>query len=114
MRRAITGAALFMCATFAAAPSGQPVINRFLPKPQDYEVAFSEDKADFWRRDSGIVTHMEVIVSAEDNAEMRRVSVTNFGNRPREIELTSYSEVVLAPQSSDVAHPGVQQSFHRD
>jgi cyclic beta-1,2-glucan synthetase len=80
-------------------------------KAQDYEVAFSEDKADFWRRDSGIVTHMEVIVSAEENAEMRRVSVTNFGNRPREIELTSYSEVVLAPQASDVAHPAFSNLF---
>jgi len=37
-------------------------------KSQSYEVAFSEDKADFWRRDAGIVTHMDVIVSAEDNA----------------------------------------------
>ncbi|HEX5703140.1 MAG TPA: glucoamylase family protein [Pyrinomonadaceae bacterium] len=80
-------------------------------RAQDYEVAFSEDKADFWRRDSGIVTHMEVIVSAEENAEMRRVSVTNFGNRPREIELTSYSEVVLAPQASDVAHPAFSNLF---
>jgi cyclic beta-1,2-glucan synthetase len=80
-------------------------------KAQDYEVAFSEDKADFWRRDSGIVTHMEVIVSAEENAEMRRVSVTNFGSRPREIELTSYSEVVLAPQDSDVAHPAFSNLF---
>ena len=54
---------------------------------------------------------MEVIVSAEENAEMRRVSVTNFGNRPREIELTSYSEVVLAPQASDVAHPAFSNLF---
>jgi cyclic beta-1,2-glucan synthetase len=80
-------------------------------KPQNYEVAFSEDKADFWRRDSGIVTHMEVIVSAEDNAEMRRISVTNSSNRPREIELTSYSEVVLAPIASDIAHPAFSNLF---
>ncbi|HEY3102509.1 MAG TPA: glucoamylase family protein [Pyrinomonadaceae bacterium] len=80
-------------------------------KAQNYEVAFSEDKADFWRRDSGIVTHMEVIVSAEDNAEMRRVSVANFSNRAREIELTSYAEVVLAPQASDVAHPAFSNLF---
>src|SRR5437879_5852367 len=36
-------------------------------KAQSYEVAFSEDKADFWRRDAGLVTHMDVIVSAEEN-----------------------------------------------
>jgi len=80
-------------------------------KAQSYEVAFSEDKADFWRRDSGIVTHMEVIVSAEDNAEMRRISVANYSNRPREIELTSYCEVVLAPPKSDLAHPAFSNLF---
>ena len=80
-------------------------------KAQNYEVAFSEDKADFWRRDSGIVTHMETIVSAEDNAELRRVTLANFANRAREIELTSYAEVVLAPQASDVAHPAFSNLF---
>jgi cyclic beta-1,2-glucan synthetase len=80
-------------------------------KPQSYEVAFSEDKADFWRRDAGIVTHMDVIVAAEDNAEMRRVSVANYSNRPREIELTSYSEVVLAPGADDRAHPAFSNLF---
>mgnify|MGYP003694546813 CR=1 FL=1 len=40
---------------------------------------------------------MEVIVSAEDNAEMRSISIANYSNRPREIELTSYAEIVLAP-----------------
>ncbi len=80
-------------------------------QPQSYEVAFSEDKADFWRRDSGIVTHLEVIVSAEDNAEMRRVSVANYSTRPREIELTSYAEVVLAPRADDLSHPAFSNLF---
>lgn len=79
--------------------------------PQSYEVAFSEDKADFWRRDAGIVTHMDVIVSAEDNAEMRRVSVANYSTRAREIELTSYAEVVLAPRADDLAHPAFSNLF---
>ena len=80
-------------------------------KPNSYEVAFSEDKADFWRRDGGILTHYEVIVSGEDNSELRRVSVTNHSNRPREIELTSYAEVVLAPPASDLAHPAFSNLF---
>src|SRR5213076_1266420 len=67
-------------------------------RPQSYEVAFSEDKADIWRRDAGLMTHMELIVSAEDNAEMRRISIANYSTRPREIELTSYAEIVLAPR----------------
>ncbi|HVS20296.1 MAG TPA: glucoamylase family protein, partial [Pyrinomonadaceae bacterium] len=80
-------------------------------KSQSYEVAFSEDKADFWRRDAGIVTHMDVIVSAEENAEMRRVSVANYSTRPREIELTSYGEIVLAPRADDLAHPAFSNLF---
>jgi cyclic beta-1,2-glucan synthetase len=80
-------------------------------KPQSYEVAFSEDKADFWRRDFGIVTHLDVIVSAEDNAEMRRLSIANYSTRPREIELTSYAEVVLASRADDLAHPAFSNLF---
>src|SRR5260370_39181751 len=57
-------------------------------KPQSYEVAFSEDKADIWRRDAGLVTHLELIVSAEDNAEMRRISIANCLTHPRAIVLT--------------------------
>src|SRR5713226_2057568 len=86
-------------------------------KSQSYEVAFSEDKADFWRRDAGIVTHMEVIVSAEDNAEMRRVSVANYSTRTREIELTSYTEIMLAPRLYDLEDQAssnlfVETEFH--
>ena len=79
--------------------SYQPVNKR----PQAYEVAFSEDKADFWRKDAGITTHMEIVVSAEDNAEVRRISLTNNSMRTREIELTSYAEVVLASPQADAA-----------
>ncbi|MBA2734528.1 MAG: hypothetical protein H0U54_16830, partial [Acidobacteria bacterium] len=69
--------------------------------PASYEVSFAEDKAEFRRRDAGILTHTEIIVSPEDNAEVRRVSVTNQSSRTREIDLTSYMEVVLAPPAAD-------------
>jgi cyclic beta-1,2-glucan glucanotransferase len=85
----------------------QPVERR----PQSYEVALAEDKADFWRSDSGIVTHMEIVVSAEDNAEVRHLSITNNSARTREIELTSYSEIVLAPPQADLAHPAFGNLF---
>ncbi len=70
-----------------------------------YEVAFSEDRAEIVRRDGTIDTTLRVIVSPEDDAEVRRVSLTNFGPKSRVIELTSYAEVVLAPPAADVAHP---------
>src|SRR5215217_3653424 len=80
-------------------------------KPQSYHVAFSEDKADFRRVDSGISTRMEVVVSAEDNAEVRRISLTNHSSRMREVELTSYAEIVLASQSADAAHQAFSNLF---
>src|ERR1043166_5004519 len=80
-------------------------------KAQAYHVAFSEDKADFRRLDSGISTRMESVVSAEDNAEVRRISLTNHGSRTREIELTSYAEVVLASPNADAAHQAFSNLF---
>jgi cyclic beta-1,2-glucan synthetase len=76
-----------------------------------YEVNYSEEHAEFSRRDGSIVTSLTIVVSAEHDAEIRRVSLTNLGSQPREIELTSYAEIVLAPQAADVAHPAFQNLF---
>jgi cyclic beta-1,2-glucan synthetase len=82
-----------------------------LRAPQFYEISFSEDKVDIWRHDVGLITQTEIIVSSEDNAELRRVSITNQSSREREIELTSYAEVVLAPSASEAAHPAFNNLF---
>jgi cyclic beta-1,2-glucan synthetase len=80
-------------------------------EPESYEVAFSEDRAEFVRRDGRITTTLEVAVSSPDDGEVRRVSLTNLGNRVREIEVTSYAEIVLAPQAADTAHPCYAKMF---
>ena len=49
-------------------------------EPDSYEVVFSEDRAEITRRDGTITTTLEVAVSPEDDAEVRRVSITNLGN----------------------------------
>ncbi len=76
-----------------------------------YEVEFSEDRAEIVRRDGTITTTLEVVVSPEDDAEVRRVSITNSGSRVREVELTSYAEIVLATTASDTAHPAFSKMF---
>ena len=76
-----------------------------------YEVAYSEDRAQFSRRDGSIATRLIVVVSAEHDAEIRRVSLTNLGSHYRQIELTSYAEIALAPQAADAAHPAFQKLF---
>ena len=80
-------------------------------RPDNYEVAFSEDRAEIRRRDGTLATTLDVVVSPEDDGEVRRVSISNLGVRTREIELTSYSEIVLAPASDDAAHPTFSKLF---
>ncbi|HYK40995.1 MAG TPA: glucoamylase family protein, partial [Thermoanaerobaculia bacterium] len=76
-----------------------------------YDVAYYEDRVEIRRRDGSLSTMLEVVVSAEDDAELRQVSVTNLGIRPREIELTSYSEIVLNEQKTDDGHPAFSNLF---
>src|SRR5437899_492281 len=73
--------------------------------PDSYEVTFSEDRAEIVRRDGAIGTTLQVIVSPEDDAEVRRIALTNLGTKSRVIEVTSYAEVVLATPAADAAHP---------
>jgi cyclic beta-1,2-glucan synthetase len=80
-------------------------------EPDRYEVTFCEDRAEFIRHDGPITTTLEVVVSPEDNAEVRRVSVANAGSRPRDIEVTSYAELALAPPAADTAHPAFSKLF---
>ncbi len=80
-------------------------------EPDSYEVAFHEDRAEITRRDGPILTSTEILVSPEDDAEVRLVSVTNEGSRVREIELTTYAEVVLATAAADSAHPAFSKMF---
>ena len=82
-------------------------------EPDSYDVAFFEDRAEITRRDGRLLTSTEILVSSEDDAEVRRVSVTNEGSRVREIELTTYTEVVLAPAGADSAHPAFSKLFVR-
>src|SRR5439155_19993977 len=76
-----------------------------------YEVEYSEDRAEFIRRDGPISTRLTVVVSSEHNAEIRRLSLTNLGSQARDLELTSYAEIALAPQAADLAHPAFQNLF---
>ncbi|HZZ72149.1 MAG TPA: glucoamylase family protein, partial [Pirellulales bacterium] len=80
-------------------------------QPDAYQVIYSIDKAEFHRRDGDLETRLEVAVSSENNAEVRQVILCNHGDSPREIELTSYAEVVLNSPAADEAHPAFHKLF---
>ena len=58
-----------------------------------------------------IDTHTEIVVSPEDDIEMRRVRITNSSGISKTIEVTSYAEVVLAPAASDLMQPAFSNLF---
>jgi cyclic beta-1,2-glucan synthetase len=80
-------------------------------EPEEYSVIFSAERVTFRRRDDDLSTELDITVSAEDDVEVRRVTVRNHGLRIREVELTSYAELVLTSAVSDLAHPAFGKLF---
>ena len=68
-------------------------------------------RSTFRRRDGDFETQLQIAVSPEDDVEVRRLSITNRGDRPREIEVTSYAEIVLGAPEDDLAHPAFGKLF---
>lgn len=72
---------------------------------------FSEHQATFTHKTDKLTTTTEIVVSTEDDAEARRITLTNTGRHAREIDITSYAELVLAPAAQDLAHPAFSKLF---
>ena len=79
--------------------------------PADQEVLFHTQQVEFWRRDHDIRVRTEITVSPDDDVEIRRVTLINYGDRPHHLILTSYGEVVLATQAADRRHPEFSKLF---
>ena len=82
-----------------------------LKKNKNYEVIFSQGRAEFRRSDNNFETHIEIVVSPEDDVEIRRLHITNHTGKRRSIEITSYSEVVLTSAIADALHPMFSNLF---
>lgn len=91
-----------------------------LKRAESYEAIFSEGRAEFRRRDAVagesagtgyFETHTDIVVSPEDDIELRRIRITNRSRQRREIEITSYAEVVIAPMAADELHPAFSNLF---
>jgi len=80
-------------------------------QPEDQGVSFYVHKAEFHRLDHDISLRMEITVSPEDDVEIRRLILTNQGRQERLLRLTSYGEVVLAPQAADRRHQAFNKLF---
>ena len=76
-----------------------------------YEASFAEDRCTLVRNDLALMTTLDLVVSPEEDAEVRRVSITNHGGRTREIDVTSYIELALARPNDDAAHLAFSKMF---
>ncbi|MCB0104670.1 MAG: hypothetical protein KDE53_02150, partial [Caldilineaceae bacterium] len=76
-----------------------------------YEAIFTQSRAEFRQHHAGLEIHTEISVSPEDDVELRRITLINRSSVVRNIELTSYAEVVLATAAADAAHPAFSNLF---
>ncbi|MBJ7880171.1 GH36-type glycosyl hydrolase domain-containing protein [Gelidibacter salicanalis] len=82
-----------------------------LQSSENYETIFSQGTIEFRRQDFGFETKTQIVVSPEDNVEIRKIKITNRSKSSKILEVTSYTEIVLATQASDEAHPAFSNLF---
>ena len=80
-------------------------------KVEGYEAHFALDRAVFRRDDAGLHCETEVLVSEEDDVEIRRLALINRSLRSRTVDLTSYVELSMAPHNADRQHPAFNKLF---
>ena len=94
--------------------SGEIWSNMYHPldiDPDRYTVHFPLDRSEYRRRDNGLETRTELIVSPEDDVEIRRITINNRSIRSRRIQATSYYELALSPHGADRQHPAFNKLF---
>nr|WP_318505666.1 glucoamylase family protein [Bacillus sp. T3] len=79
----------------------------------EQRVQFGLDHATFMRVDGDIKTCMEICVSTDWNAEIRRITLSNSGSETKVMEVTTFVELGLANPIADIAHTAFSKLFIR-
>ncbi|MEP7365755.1 MAG: glucoamylase family protein, partial [Acidobacteriota bacterium] len=77
----------------------------------EFTVTFGPDRVEWVRQASGLDCRTEITVSPEADIEIRRMTLTNHTLRSRQIELTTFAEICIAPHAADRAHPAFNKLF---
>ncbi|MCL6589638.1 MAG: glycosyl transferase family 36 [Firmicutes bacterium] len=77
----------------------------------DAAMNFSLEKVTYKRSDGRVSTNMEVCVSPELDAEIRRITLANHGEESCTLEITSFLEPVLDTNASYESHPVFKRLF---
>jgi len=78
---------------------------------QDIAVNFSPGRAEFVQRGGALESMLEIAVACDSDIELRRLTLSNHGEKPRTLSVTSYTELVVGPAGPDNAHPSFSKMF---
>jgi cyclic beta-1,2-glucan synthetase len=78
---------------------------------EEMQVTYFAHMAVYRRTEHEFTSTMEVTVAPDDPIEIRRIHLRYNGDTPRILRLTSYGEVILAPQAADTRHPAFNKLF---
>ncbi|MEY8357143.1 glucoamylase family protein [Lachnospiraceae bacterium 54-53] len=80
-------------------------------EPDEYQAVFSPHQAEFKRIDGDISSHTAVSLSPNHNIEIRKLTLTNNDNTVKQMEITSYLEVVGDSYRAESSHPAFNKLF---
>ncbi|WP_293604993.1 GH36-type glycosyl hydrolase domain-containing protein [Polaromonas sp. UBA4122] len=76
-----------------------------------YHARFMADRVQFHAHDDDLIATITVLVSPEDDTELRTVTLHNIGQTEQVLELFSCFEAVLADPRADEVHPAFSNLF---
>ncbi|MDQ0027727.1 cyclic beta-1,2-glucan synthetase [Variovorax paradoxus] len=85
-----------------------------LPAPGagwSYRTRFLAEQVQFDAAGDGLQVRTTVLISPEDDTELRNITLQNTGEETRTLELVSYFEPVLSNPKADEAHPAFANLF---
>ena len=80
-------------------------------KPDKYEVVFASDRIKYYRTDGAISTNTEIVVTKNHHAEIRKITFKNDSDDLKRLQLTTYTEPILAENMADVSHRAFSNMF---
>ena len=75
------------------------------------KTTFAPERNEFLRTDGNIETKTKIIVTPDDNVEIRRLELKNNGTNEETLEVTSFFEPVLSKPMQDYSHMAFNNLF---
>jgi cyclic beta-1,2-glucan synthetase len=79
--------------------------------PNNHDASFNGHIVEFRCRNGDISIFVDVTVPPDDDLEIRKITITNQSDHQRRLRLSSYAEIILAPQAEDERHPAFNKLF---